>query len=494
MNLANTNQLVETSTACISALTHGLFDVCVFDQNGTVKSVAGANVLALNTGDNLFNTCPIFTGISLDLRKILDQNGGQIIFSALNLQAETGSVVCDLRLCKGDMASEFVVVLTSTSPSNLVHLDGVRETRLKNYETELYELERQRFENFYIKNPVLSFAINDQNQAIAWSNRLEGFATKHFGGVEEWISEFLRCRSLDSIVGSDIPLLETAIRHDGAIRIIETSTHTVLNAVSGIRETYFVLIDVTEREAALRTVMKQRKLLSTLSDDLTLSNQRLKDFAGMAAHDLVAPLGRISAFAEIIEQESNGSMTETMAFAVEAISKSAHRSRTVVTDILEMAQAEGVEPIFELINLGSFFEEIISDIVGIDRDFDFVLDKNAEVIWADRKLARIIFRNVLGNSIKYRSKERPLKIEVKVFGQYGIGQEIRISDNGMGFQPRSTVSVFDPFVRLQACSDKEEGTGLGLHIVKISCEQLGWVPAIQSVNNVGTTVRFSGVG
>lgn len=30
--------------------------------------------------------------------------------------------------------------------------------------------------------------------------------------------------------------------------------------------------------------------------------------------------------------------------------------------------------------------------------------------------------------------------------------------------------------------------------VKVSCEQLGWVPAIQSVNDAGTMVRFSGVG
>ena len=119
-------------------------------------------------------------------------------------------------------------------------------------------------------------------------------------------------------------------------------------------------------------------------------------------------------------------------------------------------------------------------------------DAKGQQIWADRKLARIVFRNVLANSIKYRSRRRELKIAVDIIALSNSGYEIRINDNGSGFMLRDGESPFDAFVRFHD-RHSTEGTGLGLNIVKTACDQLGWVPTITSVQDEGTTLTIAGV-
>jgi hypothetical protein len=81
--------------------------------------------------------------------------------------------------------------------------------------------------------------------------------------------------------------------------------------------------------------------------------------------------------------------------------------------------------------------------------------------------------NLLGNSIKYRSSGRPLKISITTSVSHGpvhtAGQpqfyKVSVTDNGIGFQPEQAGKIFEIFQRLHR-RDQYPGTGIGLAICR----------------------------
>ena len=97
---------------------------------------------------------------------------------------------------------------------------------------------------------------------------------------------------------------------------------------------------------------------------------------------------------------------------------------------------------------------------------------------------RIVLTNLLGNAAKFtRHVEAPT---VHVAGHVdGDGRlQLRIEDNGAGFDPARVDRLFKPFARLHAEQDYQ-GTGLGLTIVARLVERHGGGVAAHSESGRG---------
>ncbi|MCB0493680.1 MAG: HAMP domain-containing histidine kinase, partial [Cyclobacteriaceae bacterium] len=70
---------------------------------------------------------------------------------------------------------------------------------------------------------------------------------------------------------------------------------------------------------------------------------------------------------------------------------------------------------------------------------------------------------------------------------YPFKTSISIQDNGVGIFPNYVDKVFDMFYR---ASDKSNGAGLGLYIVKETVDKLGGKISIDSEIETGTTVEI----
>ena len=104
-------------------------------------------------------------------------------------------------------------------------------------------------------------------------------------------------------------------------------------------------------------------------------------------------------------------------------------------------------------------------------DFEIVIDETkgkVEIqpltsIHADPFQMRGLFQNLIANSLKYHKKNIPP--EIKIEGQVSPSQsdfyEIRVVDNGIGFDEKYTSRIFKPFQRLHRDSEYK-GTGMGL--------------------------------
>ncbi|GAA6766045.1 hypothetical protein AAFH68_19850 [Flavobacterium sp. CGRL1] len=93
---------------------------------------------------------------------------------------------------------------------------------------------------------------------------------------------------------------------------------------------------------------------------------------------------------------------------------------------------------------------------------------------------RQLLYNLVSNSLKFSKPDVPalIKIESKIakgseFEEKSLESEtqychIKISDNGIGFEPQYSKKIFDVFQRLHG-RDQYNGTGIGLAIVKKNC-------------------------
>ena len=91
------------------------------------------------------------------------------------------------------------------------------------------------------------------------------------------------------------------------------------------------------------------------------------------------------------------------------------------------------------------------------------------------------------NAIKYHNpyiSDRYVKIEG---GINDVGFSITISDNGIGIKDEHIENIFDMFFR---ATQKSEGSGLGLYIVKETLEKLNGSVKCKSSPEKGTTFEI----
>ena len=326
---------------------------------------------------------------------------------------------------------------------------------------------------------------------IAMTARLEG----RIGETTEkkrWVEEFLASLTFDTLAEHRVVpetgrIVPVSVRGQGIALV-----RVFIDVVSGLEDGnhyYFVLEDVTDLQAAYQVAERKRLELKSRNDDVLRSNRRLGQFAHLAAHDLLGPVGRIASYSELVEHKLKSGNTEFVSQAMDAIRVSAVESVAVVRELLALAQLESAEPNLELIELHSVVDAVTRHqgfservVVNVEQDCDLV---------GDPRLVSLILRNVISNSYKYREPSRPLVVKVCVKPDGDENVVLTIVDNGRGFEA-STKNLFEPFERMTEHAGAE-GVGLGLSMVRDAAMALGWSASISSMPDTGTEVTFSGI-
>ena len=111
-------------------------------------------------------------------------------------------------------------------------------------------------------------------------------------------------------------------------------------------------------------------------------------------------------------------------------------------------------------------------------------DINVPHVISDRLSLEQIVSNLLDNAVKYRSKDRPLRIDIRAYPT-GDGHSIEIADNGRGIAERDVQRVFEMFTRSGA--KDQPGEGIGLAFVQTLVRNLKGQVAVSSALDLGTT-------
>lgn len=247
---------------------------------------------------------------------------------------------------------------------------------------------------------------------------------------------------------------------------------------------YFLALvqDISERKEA------QRQLAETVAD-LTRSNQELEQFAYVASHDLQEPLRMVASYVQLLQRRYRDHLdadaTEFIGFAVEG----ATRMQTLINDLLTFSRIGRQKEPFGVVDCEQVLQDTLRVLApALTETGGIVTHDPLPRVKGTRSQVFQVFQNLVGNGLKFHSKEPP---QVHV-GAYREGQEWRFSvrDNGIGIDPRFFNRLFVIFQRLHAKKDYP-GTGIGLALVKKIIERHGGRIWLESQPGAGTTFYFT---
>lgn len=280
-------------------------------------------------------------------------------------------------------------------------------------------------------------------------------------------------------------------------RLVEINTQEVRASAAQIRQAHYhafwsdlvvgagtLVLVFAVAILLLRVLARQRRLVATRVQFLNDKNRELEAFAGRAAHDLRGPLGPIRGYADLILAGRRS--PEDVARMTQRIRRGVDRMARVIDDMLALSTS-GHPPPGEASTsavVASLLEEMGPDLHEGEVSTDLA---GTRVACHEGVLGQLL-RNLIGNAIKFRAQNRPLKITIKA-RDIGSMVEISIEDNGVGMDPESARHAFEPFFRGRGNADSQvPGHGLGLAIVERTTHSLGGTCELSSAQDQGTRV------
>jgi len=248
--------------------------------------------------------------------------------------------------------------------------------------------------------------------------------------------------------------------------IVITAIHDEEDNVIGFTK---VTRDLTERKAAEDRILQYSRQLET-------QNKELQQFAFAAAHDMKEPLRKIQFYlTAVMEKDPTIDLEKRRSYLMRS-AEAAKRMQSLIDDMLAFTKVSEPVEKFEDVDLdhtlgevAAFFQDTLESIGG-----ELMIPHLPRVRGIPFQLHQL-FLNLVSNSIKYRSPERPLRIEVSSemvddpnsrHKSYRPRQlkKITVRDNGLGFDPGYNEQIFEMFQRLHG--REFSGTGIGLSICK----------------------------
>ena len=229
-----------------------------------------------------------------------------------------------------------------------------------------------------------------------------------------------------------------------------------------------IVRDITEQKQA-------KEALERHARDLARSNEELEQFAYVASHDLQEPLRKIRAFGALLADEKRESLDDEGQQYIDFMTDAAARMQTLVSDLLALSRVTTAAHPFEDLSLAEVFDTVLSDLsVRLEEAGGQVEVGATPTIEADRTQMEQLFRNLIGNALKFHRPGVPPRVTVEVAAQAqpidavpGPAHTIVVTDNGIGFELSQGSKLFQPFKRLHA-RHQYEGAGIGLAI----CEKI----------------------
>ena len=232
-------------------------------------------------------------------------------------------------------------------------------------------------------------------------------------------------------------------------------------------------------------------------DDITALLQAQRDaawgeVARRLAHEIKNPLTPIQLSAERMRRKYLSTMdaedAEILDRATHTIVQQVEAMKEMVNAFSDYARAPDMD--IGLFNMDKLVSEVVELYRAQESGINIVLtsDPDMPLIEADIGRVRQILHNLLRNATEALENTNNGQIDVHVsvaeIDNVEVMQ-IKVEDNGPGFEKSSLNQVFDPYV-----TTKPKGTGLGLAIVKKLVEEhLGWIRAYNRSSG-GAVIRI----
>ncbi len=260
-------------------------------------------------------------------------------------------------------------------------------------------------------------------------------------------------------------------------------------------ETSVTALRVQSEKDSLISELEQSRINSDearrRAEEASLAKSR---FLATMSHELRTPLNAILGFSEVMKGELFGPHSVE---AYKDYSKDIHSSGEhllmLINEILDLSRVEAGR--YELKEESVSLKNVVEDCRHLlslrakkrDLIINDAIAGDLPRIWADERAVRQVALNLLSNAIKFTPQGG--SITIKVGWTAAGGQYFSVRDTGPGIPENEIPVVMSSFGRgSMAQKNADEGTGLGLPIVKGLVELHGGTFTLKSKEREGTEV------
>jgi two-component system, NarL family, sensor histidine kinase BarA len=227
------------------------------------------------------------------------------------------------------------------------------------------------------------------------------------------------------------------------------------------------------------------------------SNRMKGDFLATMSHELRTPLNSIIGFSDVLlSSGGGGQLSEKQARWVVNIKSSGQQLLNLINEILDLAKIEAgkmeIHP--EELSLPELCDTLLNMFRAIAEKKNIELRTNYSpdlvLLRQDGIKLRQIVSNLLSNAVKFTPEGGFVTVITQIDGEFFL---LTIEDTGVGIAPEDQEVIFEKFRQgANPLTREQEGSGLGLSIVRELCKLLGGDISLKSELGRGSifTVRL----
>lgn len=290
--------------------------------------------------------------------------------------------------------------------------------------------------------------------------------------------------SLKARAGAEVPVLIAAKTyiHDGELHI-----HCACLPVYHRRkyEDEILFAKKTAEEALARNseLINARTELETHRIELDRKITRLQEmnaellqFNTFISHDLLEPIRKVMLFTDILRLENNEILNQRSLGMIDKINNASDKMQRLIQNLQYLASLDREQPM-TLVNLQEALEEVVIRVKQENANEEFTIksDPLPPIAGYESQIHELFYR-LIENSLKFRSQERDLKIEIHCTsvqqnsfkateGNYRYVDYLKLvyRDNGIGFENKYNDYIFKILKRIE---NRGNGLGFGLAFCK----------------------------
>ena len=237
---------------------------------------------------------------------------------------------------------------------------------------------------------------------------------------------------------------------------------------------------------------EESELQLTRALEKAVQSDKAKDeFLARVSHELRTPLGVILGYAEMMQDEMYGEVTDEQVERLDDIIKSSAHLTELVNQLLDSAKMDSgkIVPIFKTFEFYELIHDIYKqmDALALRKGLKFTVKYARtlpKMVYSDPMLIRQMLINLISNAVKFTDDGG---ITLDVVHIEANRMALIVKDTGIGIPREFQQKVFDPFQQVDGTITRTRGgTGLGLAITKRIAEMLGGEVSLVSAEGQGS--------
>jgi signal transduction histidine kinase len=229
--------------------------------------------------------------------------------------------------------------------------------------------------------------------------------------------------------------------------------------------------------------------ISRLQQELEAQNAELNAFAHTVAHDLKSPLSIVQGYTSMMLEDLSNILTEDGVKYVQRIQDGALKASKIIDELLLLAGIGRQQVEITAVNM----HEPVA--LALDRLQMRIQEYQPEIIkpetWPKAKgyspWIEEVWANYISNALKYGGQSPRVELGSTPLGNGLI--QFWVQDNGPGLTSEEQAKLFAEFSRIN--TDRAQGHGLGLSIVRRIVRRLGGEVGVESQPGQGSKFYFT---